>query len=147
MYQIKIKKLPGYEDMLIPQKMSDYASGFDVYAGVDESLVIHPGDRVLIPTGFALEMPQGIEAQARPRSGLAIKHGITLLNTPGTIDADYRGEVKIILIHLGNEDFEIKRGDRIAQIVFMEVPKVELQEVEEITETVRGAGGFGHTGK
>lgn len=92
-------------------------------------------------------MPAGIEAQVRPRSGLALKHGITVLNTPGTIDADYRGEIKIILIHLGTEEFEIKRGDRIAQLVFMKLPTVELIEVEEINETPRGIGGFGHTGQ
>ncbi len=147
LYQIKVKKLPGFDDLTIPQKMSEYASGFDIYAGVKEDITLHPGDRVLIPTGFALEMPIGIEAQIRPRSGLALKYGITLLNTPGTIDADYRGEIKVIVAHLGNETFTIKRGERIAQMVFMKLPEVTLEEVEEINETIRGSGGFGHTGK
>jgi len=147
LYQVKIKKLPGYEDINIPTKMSEHASGFDIFAGIEGSLTLHPGDRVLIPTGFALEMPPGIEAQIRPRSGLALKHGITLLNTPGTIDADYRGEIKLIIAHLGEEDFTINRGDRIAQMVFIEVPQIELKEVDEINDTERGAGGFGHTGK
>ncbi|OEG00451.1 deoxyuridine 5'-triphosphate nucleotidohydrolase [Vulcanibacillus modesticaldus] len=147
MYQVKIKKLSGYQDISIPQKMSEFASGFDIYAGVKEEVVIRKGERVLIPTGFALEMPVGIEAQIRPRSGLALKNGITLLNTPGTIDSDYRGEVKVILINLGEEDFIVKPGDRIAQLVFMEVPQVKLVEVEDITQTNRGSGGFGHTGK
>ncbi|GBF11291.1 dUTP diphosphatase [Tepidibacillus infernus] len=147
MYQIKIKRLPGNEDLPTPKKMSEYASGYDLFASVKENLFLQPGKSILIPTGFALEMPAGIEAQVRPRSGLALKHGITVLNTPGTIDADYRGEIKIILIHLGTEEFEIKRGDRIAQLVFMKLPTVELIEVEEINETPRGIGGFGHTGQ
>lgn len=127
--------------------MSDYASGFDIHAGVGESITLLPGERVLISTGFALEMPKGIEAQIRPRSGLALKHGITLLNTPGTIDADYRGEVKVILINLGQENFLINRGDRIAQLVFIEVPEIHLEQVKDINQTERGTGGFGHTGK
>ena len=147
MYQIKIKKLPGNEDVSIPNRMSSYASGFDIYAAVSEPMILNPGDSALIPTGFALEMPKGIEAQVRPRSGLALKHGITVLNTPGTVDADYRGEVKIILIHLGKEPFEIKRGERIAQLVFMELPEVSLEETEELSDTNRGSGGFGHTGR
>lgn len=108
---------------------------------------MQPGQRTLIPTGLAMAMPGGLEAQIRPRSGLAFKHGITCLNTPGTIDADYRGEVKVLLINLGQEPFTIVRGERIAQIVFQTVPAVELTEVNELSETVRGEGGFGHTGK
>lgn len=147
MYQVKIKKLAGYEDMPLPQKMSEFASGYDLYAGVEKPLIVKPGERILVPTGFSLEMPAMIEAQVRPRSGLALKNGITMLNTPGTIDSDYRGHVQVILVNLGTEDFVIKRGERIAQLVFMELPKIDLVEVEEITSTERGAGGFGHTGK
>lgn len=147
MYQINIKKLPGYEDLPVPQKMSQYASGFDIYAGVEAALTVKPGERVLIPAGFAIEMMPGVEAQIRPRSGLALKHGITMLNTPGTIDSDYRGHVQIILVNLGNEDFIINRGDRIAQMVFMEIPQVVLKESEELNQTLRSSGGFGHSGK
>jgi dUTP pyrophosphatase len=127
--------------------MSEWAAGFDVHAAVTETLVLAPGQRELVPTGFAMAMPRDLEAQVRPRSGLAFKHGVTCLNTPGTIDADYRGEVKVLLINLGSEPFEIKRGDRIAQIVFQRVPQVALTEVDELPATERGVGGFGHTGK
>ncbi|MNJ64913.1 Deoxyuridine 5'-triphosphate nucleotidohydrolase [compost metagenome] len=109
-------------------------------------MVLSPGQRSLIPTGLAIAMPEGLEAQIRPRSGLAFKHGITCLNTPGTIDADYRGEIKVLLINLGQEPFTITRNERIAQIVFQTVPEVNLVQVDELSETVRGAGGFGHTG-
>lgn len=147
MYKVNIKKIEGYDDIPIPEKMSQFASGYDIYAGVDEDVIIPSGGRALIPTGFSLEMPQGIEAQIRPRSGLALKHGITLLNTPGTIDADYRGEIKVIMINLGSEDFVVKRKERIAQIVFMEVPNLILNQVNNhLDETLRGSGGFGHTG-
>ncbi len=127
--------------------MSEWAAGFDVHAAVTEPVVLAPGQRALIPTGFAMAMPRELEAQVRPRSGLAFKHGITCLNTPGTIDADYRGEVKVLLINLGQEAFTINRGERIAQIVFQLVPRVALQEVSELPDTLRGEGGFGHTGK
>jgi len=127
--------------------MSEWAAGFDVHAAVAEPVVLAPGQRALIPTGFAMAMPRELEAQVRPRSGLAFKHGIMCLNTPGTIDADYRGEVKVLLINLGQEAFTINRGERIAQIVFQLVPQVSLQEVDELSETIRGEGGFGHTGK
>ncbi len=147
MLQINIKRLPGNEDLPIPQKMSLGASGFDLYAGVSKDIIVRKGERTLIPTGFSLEIPQGMEAQVRPRSGLALKHGITLLNTPGTIDADYRGELKIILINLGEDDFVIRRCDRIAQLIFMNIPQVSLIETDKISETSRGIEGFGHTGK
>lgn len=147
MYQIKIKKLDGYTDLNLPQKMSEYASGYDIYAAVEEPVILKHGERGLIPTGFSLEMPPGIEAQIRPRSGLALRNGITMVNTPGTIDADYRGHVQIILINLGDEDFIINRGDRIAQLVFMQLPEVSLNEVTEVSNSNRGSGGFGHTGK
>lgn len=146
MYKIGFIKLSDSEDLPTPKRMSEAASGFDIFAAVPESTVIQPGERALIPTGFALEMPEGIEAQIRPRSGLAMKHGITLLNTPGTIDSDYRGEIKIIMINFGDQPFTINRGDRVAQMVFLELPKVVLLEKEEISTTQRGQGGFGHTG-
>jgi dUTP pyrophosphatase len=145
-HQIQIKRLPGNEDVPLPQRMSDGASGYDIYAAVTEPIILNPGQRKLIPTGFSLAMENGLEAQIRPRSGLAFKHGITCLNTPGTVDADYRGEVKVLLINLGQEPFAITRGERIAQVVFAEVPASQLIEVDELSDTVRGAGGFGHTG-
>jgi len=127
--------------------MTSGAVGMDIYAAVNDTTILKPGERKLIPAGICLEIPMGYEAQVRPRSGLAIKHGITLVNTPGTIDWDYRGEIKVILINLGEEDFPIQRGDRIAQIVFnkVEIPKIEV--VEHIDTTDRGIGGFGSTGK
>lgn len=145
-HQIQIKRLPGSEDVPLPQRMSEGASGYDLYAAVTEPIVLQPGQRQLIPTGLSFAMANGLEAQIRPRSGLAFKHGITCLNTPGTVDADYRGEVKVLLINLGQEPFTITRGERIAQVVFAEVPNSHLVVVEELSETVRGAGGFGHTG-
>ncbi|MWV43496.1 dUTP diphosphatase [Paenibacillus sp. HJL G12] len=147
MHYVQIHKLPGHDDVNIPEKMSSSASGYDLYAAVEEAVVLHPGERKLIPTGIALAMPEGLEAQIRPRSGLALKHGITCLNTPGTIDADYRGEIKVLLINLGQEPFAIARNERIAQMVFQEVPAVQFERVEVLSDTVRGAGGFGHTGK
>ncbi|WP_339159641.1 dUTP diphosphatase [Paenibacillus sp. FSL W8-0186] len=146
-YEVEIKRLAGNEDLELPQKMSLQASGFDLYAAITDEVVLNPGQRTLIPTGFALAMPAGLEAQIRPRSGLAFKHGITCLNSPGTIDADYRGEVKVLLINHGDEPFTFRRGERIAQMVFQIVPDVNLVQVEELSETVRGSGGFGHTGK
>ncbi|ALS21688.1 MULTISPECIES: dUTP diphosphatase [Paenibacillus] len=145
-FEVRIKRLPGNEDIPLPQKMSQLASGFDLYAAVTEPVTLEPGARALIPTGFALAMPDELEAQIRPRSGLAFKHGITSLNSPGTIDADYRGEVKVLLINHGQEPFIIERKERIAQMVFQLVPQIRLTEVEELDDTVRGAGGFGHTG-
>ncbi|USB32043.1 dUTP diphosphatase [Paenibacillus sp. YPG26] len=146
-YLVQINRLPGNEDIELPRKMSELASGFDLYAAVEQDVIMEPGARVLIPTGFAIAMPAGLEAQIRPRSGLAFKHGITCLNTPGTIDADYRGEIKVLLINLGAEPFTITRNERIAQMVFQEVPEVELEQVDKLSDTVRGSGGFGHTGR
>lgn len=143
---VEIMALPGSEGLELPRKMSELASGFDLYAALTEPMVLEPGKRALVPTGLALAMPAGLEAQIRPRSGLAYKHGITCLNTPGTIDADYRGEIKVLLINLGEEAFSIARGERIAQMVFQIVPEIDLVEVQQLSETVRGAGGFGHTG-
>lgn len=146
-YDVEIMKLAGNEDLSLPKKMSEAASGFDLCAAVAEPITLAPGQRSLIPTGFALAMPVELEAQIRPRSGLAYKHGVTTLNSPGTIDADYRGEVKVLLINLGQEPFVVQRGERIAQMVFQVVPSISLFEVSELSDTVRGAGGFGHTGK
>lgn len=145
-FQVKLKRLPGCEDVQLPQKMSALASGFDLYAAVPEPVTLNPGERMLVPTGIAIAMPGELEAQIRPRSGLAFKHGITCLNTPGTIDADYRGEIKVLLINLGQSPFTIERNERIAQMVFQAVPSVSLAEVADLDETIRGAGGFGHTG-
>ncbi|MNM85518.1 Deoxyuridine 5'-triphosphate nucleotidohydrolase [compost metagenome] len=145
-FEVQINRLAGNEDIELPRKMSELASGFDLYAAVTEQLTLQPGQRALVPTGIAIAMPGGLEAQIRPRSGLAFKHGITCLNTPGTIDADYRGEIKVLLINLGQEPFVIQRNERIAQMVFQIVPEVNLVQVDELSETVRGAGGFGHTG-
>jgi len=146
LYQVLFKRLAGQEDMPLPRKMSEWAAGFDVHAAVAEPVTLNPGERKLIPTGFSMAMPAELEAQVRPRSGLAYKHGITCLNSPGTIDADYRGEVKVLLINLGQEPFVIERGERIAQMLFQLVPAVQITEVDELPETVRGEGGFGHTG-
>lgn len=145
-YDVKLKRMPGCEDVHLPQKMSELASGFDLYAAAAEPIVLAPGERTLVPTGIAIAMPAGLEAQIRPRSGLALKHGITCLNTPGTIDADYRGEIKVLLINLGQSPFTIERNERIAQMVFQAVPQVRLEETDDLDDTDRGAGGFGHTG-
>lgn len=147
MYNVEIQRLPGNEDITLPQKMSEWASGFDLYAAVAEPVVLMPGERKLIETGFAMSMPKELEAQIRPRSGLAYKHGITCLNSPGTIDADYRGEVKVLLINLGQEPFNINRNERIAQLVFQLVPDIRIVQVNELSDTARGTGGFGHTGQ
>jgi dUTP pyrophosphatase len=146
-HTVKIKRLAGNEDILMPQKMSSQASGFDLYAAVVSPLTMLPGERALVPTGFALSMPPELEAQIRPRSGLALKHGITTLNSPGTIDADYRGEVKVLLINHGQESFVVERNERIAQMVFQYVPAIHLEEVDTLSDTDRGVGGFGHTGR
>jgi len=126
--------------------MTPHAAGMDLYAAVSDDIVLTPGERALIPAGIAIALPEGFEAQIRPRSGLAIKNGITLLNTPGTIDADYRGEIKIIMANLGQEPFTIRRGERIAQMVVAPVVTATLSAVEILPETERNSGGFGHTG-
>ena len=131
----------------LPAYATAGSSGVDIRAHLEQPIVIAPLERVLVPTGLFFEMPEHLEAQVRPRSGLAIKQGLTCLNTPGTIDADYRGEVKVILINLSNEAQTIQDGDRIAQVVFQQVEKVVFEQVDQLNETVRGAGGFGHTGK
>lgn len=146
-YQIEWKKTTDNVNIQLPKKMTELASGYDLHAAITEPIALEPGKRTLIPTGFALAMPAGLEAQIRPRSGLAYKHGITCLNTPGTIDADYRGEIKVLLINLGEETFTIEPNERIAQMVFQIVPKTDLIEVAELSETPRGDGGFGSTGQ
>lgn len=131
----------------LPHYATPLSAGMDIRAFLNESVTLKPGERVLIPTGIFLELPGGWEAQVRPRSGLAFKHGITVLNAPGTIDADYRGEVGVILINLGKEPFEIQDGERIAQLVFAPCSMAILKEVDHLTDTTRGTGGFGSTGK
>ena len=145
MIDIRLKRLPHGEGLPIPDYASEHAAGLDVVAA--EDLTLKPGTRHAVATGFAIAIPEGFEVQVRPRSGLALKHGITCLNTPGTIDSDYRGEVKVILANLGSEDFEVRRGERIAQLVPAPVLKARFVEVGELEETVRGGGGFGSTGR
>jgi len=132
---------------IFPRYQSKYAAGADLQAAIYEDLVLKPGQRELIPTGLRIELPEGFEAQIRPRSGLAVKQGITIVNAPGTIDSDYRGEIKVLLINLGHSDYTIKRGDRIAQMVICPVVTVNFIIQESINETLRGRGGFGSTGK
>lgn len=131
----------------LPAYATEQSAGMDLRASIDEPIVLKPLERRLVPTGLYMELPAGYEAQVRPRSGLALKKGITLLNTPGTIDADYRGEIGVIMVNLSQEDFEIQDGDRIAQMVISRYEQVEWETVEVLEETARGAGGFGHTGK
>ncbi|MBQ5572041.1 MAG: dUTP diphosphatase [Bacteroidales bacterium] len=131
----------------LPQYATSQSAGIDLRANLAEPVVLTPMERKLIPTGLFIELPEGYEAQIRPRSGLALKHGITVLNTPGTIDADYRGEIGVILINLSTEDFKIEHGERICQMVIARHEQAEWIQVEELNETERGAGGFGHTGK
>jgi len=143
---LKIKKLSHYKGEL-PAYQSALASGFDVRAQLDQTVVLAPGGRAMIATGLSFEIPPGYEIQSRPRSGLAAKHGISIANTPGTIDADYRGEVKIILINHGQETFEIKDQERVAQLVLAPVVQARFELVDDLSETARGAGGFGSTGR
>lgn len=140
-------KIINKSDNQLPAYETSSSAGMDLRAFIDSDIVLKPFERKLIPTGLYIELPDGFEAQIRPRSGLAIKNGITVLNSPGTIDADYRGEIKVILINLGSDDFTIKSGERICQMVIARHEKAEFVEVSEISETERGAGGFGHTGK
>ena len=144
MIKIQIKKLST--SVSIPKYETPGSSGMDIAAHIENNIKIHPGDKALISTGFSLSIPIGYEVQIRPRSGLAAKKNITVLNTPGTIDADYRGEIKVILINLGKEQFVIENGDRIAQMVVCPVVQANLKEVKELPDTERGLGGFGSTG-
>ena len=143
---VNIMRVDGAGDLPLPAYHSDGAAGADLLAAVTADLVLAPGARALVPTGIALALPEGYEAQVRPRSGLAAKHGVTVLNAPGTVDADYRGEVGAILINLGEAPFTIRRGDRIAQLVIAPVTQAAWQVRETLDDTVRGAGGFGSTG-
>ncbi|MDR3511575.1 MAG: dUTP diphosphatase [Caulobacteraceae bacterium] len=146
--EIAVARLPHAEGLPLPAYETAGAAGMDLRAAVDEDapLTLRPGARAMVPTGLCIAVPPGFEAQVRPRSGLAAKAGVTCLNTPGTIDSDYRGEVKVILINLGPEDFTIRRGERIAQMVIAPVVQASWREVERLDETARGAGGFGSTG-
>ncbi len=144
--KVGIKKDETAKDLPLPRYATKGSSGMDIYAAVDDTLTVNPGEIKLIPTGLYLSIPGGYEAEIRPRSGLALKHGITIVNSPGTIDSDFRGLVCVILANLGKEPYTIKRGDRIAQMVFKETINAELEVREELDETRRAAGGFGHTG-
>jgi dUTP pyrophosphatase len=143
--KVKILRLPNGADLPLPSYATRGAAGMDLRSA--ESLTLKPGARALVATGIAIALPERVEAQVRPRSGLAVKHGITVLNAPGTIDWDYRGEIKVPLINLGHEDFEITKGDRIAQMVFAKVEVVQLEETISLDDTERGAGGFGSSGR
>jgi dUTP pyrophosphatase len=143
---IRIRRLPHGNGLELPSYASLGAAGADLCAAVESSLVIRPGERVSVPTGLVLEIPRGWEGQVRPRSGLAIRHGLTVVNAPGTIDSDYRGELKVLLVNLGGSPATVHRGDRVAQLVVAQVVAAEFVESEELGETERGAGGFGSTG-
>jgi len=145
MTRVEIKRLPNNDDLPLPGYETAGAAGMDLRAA--ESLTLKPGARHLVPTGLSIALPQGFEAQVRPRSGLAVKHGITVLNSPGTIDCDYRGEVKVPLINHGQDDFVIARGDRIAQMVIAPVTRISWSEVDKLDDTTRGSGGFGSSGQ
>ncbi len=144
--EVRIKRLPHGQGLPLPARMTAHAAGFDICAAVGQAIVVKRGEIKLIPCGFAMAIPEGFECQVRPRSGLAAKHGVTLINSPGTIDADYRGEVFVPLINHGPTDFTIERAMRIAQILILPVPASVMIEVDELNDTARGAGGFGHTG-
>jgi dUTP pyrophosphatase len=143
---IKIKRLADGQGLPLPIRMTEDSAGFDLAAAVAEATVLQPGEIRLVPCGFAIAVPKGYEAQVRPRSGLASKHGITMINSPGTIDSDYRGEVCVPLVNHGMSAFTVERGMRIAQMIIVPVPSVKLVEVKELDATSRGKGGFGHTG-
>ncbi len=145
--RVRLLRQPGGEGLPLPTPATAGSAGVDLRAAVAEALVIAPGERCLVATGFSIEIPEGYEGQVRPRSGLALRHGITLPNAPGTIDSDYRGEVKVILMNLGSDDFKLERGDRIAQLVISSLSRVEWEEVEVLAESDRGEGGFGSTGR
>jgi dUTP diphosphatase len=144
---VQITQLKNGRGLPLPRYQTEHSAGIDLYAAVDADVVLEARTWKLIPTGIAVAIPAGHEGQVRPRSGLALKHGIGMLNAPGTIDADYRGEIGVLLFNFSDIPFEIKRGDRIAQMVFARLVKAELDEVEGLSETARGSGGFGHTGR
>lgn len=144
--EVKIRRLMGAEDLPLPSYATPGSAGMDLMAAVEQDITIQPGERQLIPTGLSIAVPPGYEAQIRPRSGLALRSGISMVNTPGTIDSDYRGPVQVIMINHGSETFTVRRGDRIAQMVIAPVVRVKLIETETLDETARNDGGFGHTG-
>ena len=144
---VRIRRINRESANRLPAYMTTHAAGMDLYAEVAADLVLHPGERALVPTGIAIELPDGYEAQIRPRSGLALRHGITLVNAPGTVDPDYRGEIGVIIINHGTAPFLIRSGERIAQMVIAPFIRAELVPVDELGATARGDGGFGHTGK
>ena len=144
--KVAVQRLPHGADLPLPAYATAQSAGLDLMAAIDGNVTLAPGARQLIPTGLSIALPAGYEAQVRPRSGLALKQGITVLNSPGTIDADYRGEVKVLLINHGSENFVLKRGDRIAQMVVASVTRIDWNVVETLDETARGAGGYGSTG-
>lgn len=146
MVTIALQRLPHGADLPLPAYETAGAAGLDLRAAIAEPLLLAPGDRALVPTGLAMQLPEGFEGQVRPRSGLAVRHGVTVLNAPGTVDSDYRGEVKVPLINHGREPFAITRGDRIAQLVIAPVTRAALAEVATLDPTARGTGGFGSTG-
>lgn len=143
---IALTRLPSSEGLALPSYATEHSAGMDLLAAVKENMVLKPGARALVPTGLSIALPEGYEAQIRPRSGLAFKHGISLVNSPGTIDADYRGEIGVLLINLGQEDFTIERGMRIAQMVIAPYTRAQFSEMLELPTTARGEGGFGSTG-
>ncbi len=144
--RVGITRLPGASDLPLPRRATPGSAGYDLCAAVEGALELRPGERALVPTGFAIAVPEGYEAQVRPRSGLALRHGVVLPNAPGTIDSDYRGEVKVILQNLGDAPVTIRRGDRIAQLVISAVALAEWDERGDLPATTRGVGGFGHSG-
>jgi dUTP pyrophosphatase len=144
--RVIIKELPHRADLPLPHYATPGSAGLDLLAATDKEIELAPGARMAVPTGIAIELPLGVEAQVRPRSGLALNHGITCLNAPGTIDSDYRGEIKAILVNLGEQNFTVKRGMKVAQIVFARIKRADIREVDQLPVTVRGEGGFGSTG-
>jgi len=145
--RVRILRLPEARDLPLPRPATPQSAGMDLRACVEQTVVLEPGSRAVVPTGIAIALPEGYEAQVRPRSGLASRVGLTLLNTPGTIDADYRGEIRVILVNHGDAPVTVKRGERVAQMVFHRLPRMTLEEVDSLPETERGTGGFGHTGE
>ena len=145
-FSISITRFPHANGISLPEYQTNGSAGMDLCAAIENELVLSPMQIAIVPTGFAISLPNGFEAQVRPRSGLAAKYGITIVNSPGTIDSDYRGEIKVILQNLGKENFVIKRGERIAQMIIAKYEKIEWNEVVSLDETQRGEGGFGHTG-
>lgn len=143
----RLRRLPHAADLPLPRPASPGAAGSDLRAALAEPLVLAPGGRAAVPTGLVLEVPPGCEAQVRPRSGLALDHGVTVANAPGTIDSDYRGEVAVLLVNLGSEPYTVRRGDRVAQLVVARVESVDWEESDELSASARGAGGFGSTGR